>query len=283
MKKLLIVVLIAAVGVGAYEFGYMRGKCAAKSEKAVMAPTPRGVNILTEAEKADGWRLLWDGKTLEGWVAVKSGFTAPPEKGWVIDDGTLTMRPINGISPEGEWFPLPPEDQKLGGGGDIVTIKKYRDFAFKFDFRLTLKSNSGVKYFYDENQNGGTCEEYQLLDEGHPDWNKGKNGDRRVAALYDIFPADTAGVLKPIGQWNSGMILSKGPHVEHWLNGRKVLEYDRSSETFKNGVLASKYATWGKTAEGAPQPWGEVAEGRILLQDHTDSTVSFCNMKIKEL
>ena len=263
--------------------GYYRGVAAAVRAPARMMSAPEGANTLTAAEKAEGWQLLWDGKTSAGWVGVKSGCKSFPETGWVMKDGTLTMRSVKGISPEGEWFPLPPEDQKLGGGGDIVTVRKYRDFAFSFDFRLTRAANSGIKYYFDETQNGGSCEEYQILENGHPDSTKGADGNRRTASLYDIFPAHADSLQKGIGQWNRGLIVAKGTKVEHWLNGRKVLEYDRASARFTEGVNASKYATWGKTADGKAQPWGMVAEGRILLQDHSDSTVSFCNLKIKEL
>lgn len=262
--------------------GYYRGVADAIKVKAKMKPAPEGANTLTAAEKAEGWTLAWDGKTLDGWLAVKSGCKAPPEKGWVIKDGTLTMRPVNGIA-NGNWFPLPPEDQKLGGGGDIVTAKKYRHFAFKFDFRLTENANSGVKYFYDETLNKGSCEEYQILENGHPDSDKGKDGNRKSASLYDIIPANADSILKGPGEWNSGMIVAKGAHVEHWLNGVKVLEYDRGTPAFKAAVKASKYADWGVDAAGKPQDWGEIPEGRILLQDHSDSTVSFCNLKVKEL
>ena len=261
---------------------YERGLCDAIRAKAKMRPAPAGANTLSPAEKADGWKLAWDGKTFDGWVAVKSGCRKPPEKGWVIDAGTLTMRPVNGIA-NGKWFPLPPEDQKLGGGGDIVTVRKYRDFAFKFDFRLTDSANSGVKYFYDETQNKGSCEEYQILENGHPDSDKGKDGNRKAAALYDIYPANADPLLKGPGEWNTGMVVAKGRRVEHWLNGVKVLEYERGGKAFRAAVKKSKYRDWGVTADGRPQPWGEVPEGRILLQDHGDSTVSFCNLKIKEL
>jgi len=262
--------------------GYFRGVAACIRPKPVMEPAPAGANTLTAAEKAEGLKLLWDGKTSAGWVSAKN-VAAFPAKGWVMKDGTLTMRPVNGLTEDGKWFPLPPEDQKLGGGGDIVTAKKYRDFDFRFDFRLTTAANSGVKYFIDENQNGGTAEEYQLLEAGHPDFNLGRDGNRKSAALYDIYPAHAEAYLKPTGRWNSGRIVVKGAHVEHWLNGVKVLEYERGSAAFRAAVKASKYADWGKTPDGKPQPWGEVAEGRILLQDHSDSTVSFCNLKIKEL
>jgi hypothetical protein len=266
----------------AESFGYYRGVADCIRAKAVMKPAPEGANTLTDAEKAEGWSLAWDGATFDGWLAVKSGCKEPPSKGWYIKDGTLTMRPVNGIA-NGKWFPLPPEDQKLGGGGDIVTAKKYRDFAFKFDFRMTDSANSGVKYFYDENVNKGTCEEYQILENGHPDSVKGRDGNRKTASLYDIIPAHADAILKPAGSWNTGMVVSKGPKVEHWLNGVKVLEYVRKTPEFKAAVNASKYANWGVDAAGNPQDWGEVEEGRILLQDHSDSTVSFCNIKIKEL
>jgi len=270
--------LLAVVESIAYE----RGLCDAIKAKPVMKPVPAGANALTDAEKADGWQLLWDGKSFDGWLSVKSGCTAAPEKGWFIRDGALTMRPVNGIA-DGKWFPLPPEDQKLGGGGDIVTARKFRDFAFKFDFRLTENANSGVKYFYDEKLNKGSCEEYQVLENGHPDWEKGKGGNRKAASLYDIYPANADSILKGPGEWNSGMIVSKGARVEHWLNGVKVLEYERGTPAFKAAVKASKYADWGVDANGKPQDWGETPEGRILLQDHSDSTVSFCNLKVKEL
>ena len=264
--------------------GYARGVCDAIRVKAKMRPVPTGANALTAQEKAEGWELLFDGRNLpaDKWVGVKEACTNFPAKGWFVKDGCLTMRPVNGIH-DGRWFPLPPEDQKLGGGGDICTKKLYKDFCFKFDFRLTEAANSGVKYFFDENVNKGACEEYQVLDEAHPDSTKGRDGNRRVAALYDLIPANAEKVLKPLGQWNGGMIVSKGKHVEHWLNGVKVLEYERGSKAFRDAVAASKYATWGVDRNGKPQPWGETEKGRLLLQDHSDSTASFCNLKVKEL
>ncbi len=266
----------------AESFGYYRGVMDTIRVKAKMQPVPAGANTLTAKEKAEGWELLFDGRNLpaDKWVGTKKewDFRTFPGRGWFVKDGCLTMRPVNGIA-NGKWFPLPPEDQKLGGGGDIVTKKTYRDFMFKFDFRLTEAANSGIKYFYDENANKGTCEEYQVLDAAHPDSTKGLNGNRRVAALYDLIPANAEKYVKPIGQWNSGMVVSRGKHVEHWLNGVKVLEYERGSKAFRDAVDASKYATWG--TEG--RRWGELEKGRLLIQDHHDSTVSYCNLKVKEL
>lgn len=262
--------------------GYYRGVTEMIKPVVTMMPAPAGANTLSDAEKAEGWQLLWDGKTSAGWVSAKNT-AAFPAKGWTMEHGVLTMKPVRGIGADRTWIDLPPEDAKLGGGGDIVTVGKYKDFMFKFDFRLTKAANSGVKYFFDETQNGGSCEEYQILENFHPDSDKGVDGNRKSASLYDIYSAHADDVLKPAGQWNTGMIVAKGAAVEHWLNGRKVLSYERGTPEFKAAVKASKYATWGKTADGKPQDWGEVAEGRILLQDHSDSTVGFCNLKIKEL
>ena len=265
--------------------GYARGVCDTLHVKAKMQPVPAGANTLTAQEKAEGWELLFNGKDLpkDKWVGEKESFTNFPASGWYVEDGALYMKPKSGIA-NGKWFPLPPEDARLGGGGSIVTLKKYRDFCFKFDFRLTEAANSGIKYFYDETVNNkGTCEEYQVLDPEHPDSTKGKDGNRRVASLYDLIPAKADKVVKPTGHWNSGMIVAKGNRVEHWLNGVKVVEYERGSAAFRAAVAASKYATWGKDKDGKPQPWGEVPVGRLHIQDHSDSTAYFCNLKVKEL
>lgn len=243
---------------------------------------PDKVNAISSDEAREGWRLLWDGKTFDGWVGVKEKFLKSPSKGWLIKDGVLTVLPIASISSDGKWQLLPKE-QRTGGGGDIVTKEKFKDFAFKFDFKLTEAANSGIKYFYNENLDSATCVEYQILHPAHPDAQKGVLGNRRSASLYDIFPANADKLLKGTNQWNSGMIVSKGGKVEHWLNGEKVLEYDRASSAYRDGVEKSKYAKLGKASDGKPQPWGISSSGRILIQDHTDSTVSFRNLKIKVL
>ena len=264
----------------AESLGYYRGVMDAIKVKAKMHPVPAGANTLTAQEKAEGYQLLFDGKNLpkDLWVGEKENLERFPQKGWYVQDGALFMRPVSGIA-NGKWFPLPPEDQKLGGGGSICTKKLYKDFVFKFDFRLTEAANSGIKYFYNKGVNKTSCEEYQVLDPEHPDSTKGKNGNRRVASLYDIFPANAEKVVKPTGQWNSGMIVAKGKHVEHWLNGVKVLEYERGSKKFRDGVAASKYLAWQDKGEF----WGERETGRLHIQDHSDSTVYYCNLKVKEL
>ena len=268
----------------AESFGYYRGVMDCIRPKAVMKPVPAGANTLTAQEKAEGYKLLFDGKNLPAdlWMGTKEEWSKDakfPTRGWFVKDGCLTMRPVNGITPERTWFPLPPEDAKQGGGGDIVTRKKYSDFVFKFDFRLTKGANSGIKYFFNEGKHKNSCEEYQVLENFHPDSDKGVNGNRRCAALYDILPANADKIMKGAGEWNSGMIVAKGNHVEHWLNGVKVLEYERGSKAFRDAVAKSKYLAWQDPGEF----WGEAREGRLLIQDHHDSTVSYCNLKVKEL
>ena len=271
----------------AESIGYYRGVMDSVKVTPVMAPVPAGANTLTAQEKSEGFELLFDGKNLptDKWVGAKDewGCKKFPERGWYVRDGALAMRPRSMIS-DGKWVPLPEEDQKMAGGGDIVTKKKYSDFVFKFDFRLTEAANSGVKYFYNEGMHKNSCMEYQVLDPGHPDYDKpnpsGVPHVHRIAALYDLIATPKAdAVIKPLGQWNSGMIVSKGNKVEHWLNGVKVLEYERGSKEFRDAVAKSKYLAW----QDKGSFWGEAKEGRLLLQDHGDSSVSYCNLKVREL
>ena len=212
-------------------------------------------NTLSAQEKSEGWRLLWNGVCPEGWRSAAS--EAFPEKGWTMADGILTVNPKN----------------PKGTGGDIITKEIFTNFILKADFRLTAAANSGIKYFYDSKVNGGTTLEYQVLDAAHPDAAKGLNGDRKIASFYDVMPAVNAHP-KPVGEWNSAMIVCKGRHVEHWLNGEKVLEFDRGSEAFRKAVALSKFNKFPN--------WGEQPCGHILLQDHQDS-VSYRNIKIKVL
>ena len=267
--------------------GYYRGVADTIKVSPPMQPVPAGANTLTAQEKAEGWSLLFDGKTLPTslWVGAKKEWDCKvfPARGWYVRDGALAMRPMTQIA-DGKWVPLPDEDRKMAGGGDIVTVKKYSNFEFKFDFRLTEAANSGIKYFYNEGMHKSSCMEYQVLEPGHPDYDKpnqsGVEHVHRIAALYDLIATPLADkAIKPLGQWNSGKIVSKGNHVEHWLNGVKVLEYERGSQAFRDCVAKSKYLAWQD--EGSR--WGEAKEGRLLIQDHGDSSVSYCNLKVREL
>jgi hypothetical protein len=209
-------------------------------------------NQLTDAEKADGFQMLWDGSTAKGWRSIKS--ETFPAKGWEMKDGILSVL-LN------------------GGGGDIITEQVYSNFVLKAEFRLTKAANSGIKYFYNPKLNGGTTLEFQLLDPDHPDAKLGKNGSRKAASLYDVMPAPTA-KLNPVGEWNSAMLVCNGKKVEHWLNGEKVLSFERGSPEFRAAVSQSKFSK--------SKNWGEAESGHILLQDHVDN-VSYRNIKIKVL
>jgi len=213
------------------------------------------VNTLTAQERQEGWQLLWDGKSGDGWRSAKSD--SFPTQGWEIANGELTVLPKNAG----------------GGAGDIITRETYSSFILKVDFRLTEAANSGIKYFFDPKRNGGTTLEYQVLDAKHPDATKGRDGNRTVASLYDVMPAAGA-KPKPVGEWNTAMIVSNGRQVEHWLNGEKVLAFERGSDAFRKAVALSKF--------NKHPNWGEQEAGHILLQDHQDR-VSYRNIKIKVL
>ena len=233
------------------------------SQKMQIAPVTTK-NTLTTSEEKDGWKMLWDGKTTEGWRGAR--LEDFPQQGWEIKNGILTVLASGGA--------------ESAAGGDIVTEELYGDFELKADFKITEGANSGIKYYVDTDINKGPGSsiglEYQILDDDkHPDAKLGNHeGSRTVASLYDLIKADPDKPIHPVGAWNTARIISKNNHVEHWLNGTKVLEYERGSEDFRKLVSESKYAKWDR--------FGELEEGRILLQDH-GNRVSFKNIKIKTL
>lgn len=221
-------------------------------------------NELTPEEKSQGWKLLFDGKTNQGWVgAYKNTF---PEKGWTIEDGILKIQKSDGS--ESTNF------------GDIVTTEEFTAFDLAFDFNITEGANSGVKYFVtlsEGNKGSAIGLEYQILDDAlHPDAKMGRDGNRTLSSLYDLIKAEKQPrfVRKP-GEWNQGrVVVYPDNKVEHYLNGVKVLEYQRGSQAYRDLVAISKYKIWNR--------FGEAPKGRILLQDHGDQ-VSYKNIKIKTL
>jgi hypothetical protein len=221
-------------------------------------------NNLSEQEKRNGVKLLWDGKTTNGWRgAYKDHF---PEKGWEIKDNMLSVLSSNG--------------KEAANGGDIVTTGEYGAFILQFEFKITDTANSGVKYFVTEKENNEGSAiglEYQILDDAlHPDAKLGSIGNRTLGSLYDLIPAvKEPRARRKIGEWNRGMIIvHPDGNTEHWLNGWKMLDYRRGSQYFYALVAKSKY-------EKRPN-FGMAEKGHILLQDH-GSNVSFRSIKIKEL
>jgi hypothetical protein len=220
-------------------------------------------NTLSDQEKKNGLSLLWDGKTLEGWRAPYSD--KAPDQGWVIKDGTLTV-----VKPSSA-------DAKHG---DLVTQKEFGPFDLQFEFRLTEGANSGVKYAVAESEKfkgSAIGLEYQILDdERHPDASQGVVGNRKQGSLYDLIPAlQIARGQHKVGEWNwARIVVFPDNRVEHWLNGYKVVEYQRGTPIYDALVARSKYAGYEKFGMGE--------KGRILLQDHGNE-VSFRSIKIKEL
>jgi hypothetical protein len=221
-------------------------------------------NTISSQEQANGYKLLWDGATPNGWRgAYKSEF---PKQGWKIENGILSVEKSAG----GESV----------NGGDIVTESEFGAFDLQFDFRLTPGANSGVKYFVTEKEgNSGSAIglEYQILDdENHPDAKQGVVGNRTLASLYDLIPSlKIKRGQRKIGEWNNGrIVVYPDNRVEHWLNGYKVVEYQRGTPIYQALVVRSKYAQW--------ENFGMADKGRILLQDHGDA-VSYRSIKIKQL
>ncbi|NDV58342.1 DUF1080 domain-containing protein [Bacteroides sp. 519] len=220
------------------------------------------INTISPTEAKDNWKLLWDGKSNEGWRGARiDNF---PAKGWVMDNGILKV--------------LKSDGGESTNGGDIVTKKQYKNFILKVDFKITAGANSGIKYFVDPGMNKGAgsaigCEFQILDDEKHPDAKLGVKGNRKLGSLYDLIPAPEDKPVKKT-DWNTAMIIVKGNHVEHWLNNKKIIEYDRNTQMFNALVAYSKYRDWPN--------FGNSAQGHILLQDHGDE-VWFKNVKIKEI
>lgn len=214
-------------------------------------PASAGPNELSAAEKAAGWRLLFDGQTTRGWRSFKK--TTFPEKGWVVEDGCL-------------------KHLARGGGGDIITDATFGDFELVWEWRLAPGANSGVKYFVTETRASALGHEYQLVAPNHPEA-VAEPTKHVTGSFYDVWPTRVPVRLRPPGEFNESRVLVRGTRVEHWLNGEQVLEYELGSPALRAAVAASKF----RDVPG----FGEKVRGHILLQDH-GGEVWFRNLKIRE-
>ena len=212
-------------------------------------------NMLTESEKEEGWQLLLDGKSMENFKGFRKDEVP---SAWQVEDGAIVFA--------GER------------GGDLITKDQYKNFELSIDWKISEGGNSGIMYHVSEDTvyrntyNSGP--EMQVLDdERHPDAKAGVNGNRQAGALYDLIPLSTPAV-KPAGQWNTARLLVKEGHVEHWLNGKKVVEYEIGSPEWDSLIRQSKFAPM--------KGFGREEQGHIALQDHGNK-VWFRNIKIRAL
>ncbi len=206
-------------------------------------------NTLTPAERAAGWHLLFDGRTTAGWRGFRQD-TMPG--GWQVVDGALT---------------------RVAAGGDIVTVDQFSSFELTADWKVAPGGNSGI-FFHVTERAGAVYEtgpEMQVLDDsGHTD---GRSRLTAAGANFGLHPAPS-GVVRPAGEWNRARLVVHGAHVEHWLNGVKVVEYELWSPDWEARVTASKFAQW--------PGYGRARSGHVALQDHGDR-VAYRDIKIKAL
>ena len=217
-------------------------------------------NELCEEEKADGFILLFDGKTSDGWRGYKKDVF--PDR-WLIEDGTIHLDP-----------------KAEGSRGDIIFDKMFANFHLKLEWKIAEGGNSGIFYLGAENDEFraiyATAPEMQVLDnEKHPDAKAGKDGNRKAGSLYDLIPANPQN-FKGAGEWNTAEVIIKDGHVIHMQNGEKVVEYQYGTREWDELVGGSKFP-------GINPTWANLQEkGYIGLQDHGDH-VWYRNIKVKEL
>jgi hypothetical protein len=250
--------------------------CTSESERLGMGSDAAGaeaaLNALTADEQAAGWQLLWDGQTFDGWRGM--GSDRVPQEHWAIADGAIHKKASGDVPVAADGQPV--------AGGDLTTIQTFENFDFSFDWKISPGGNSGIKYNVSEElstthppRRAALGFEYQILDdEGHPDANQGVDGNRKAAGLYDMMGPNDQKRLNPVGEWNHGRIVVQGNHVEHWLNGAKVVEFEIGSPTFDSLLAASKYVDIAGFADKRA--------GHIVLQDHNDDAW-YRNLKIREL
>lgn len=226
-------------------------------------------NFLTPDQQRAGWRLLFDGKTFDGWRGL--GYDSVPTAHWKIENGTIRKLA------DGQVPRLP--DGQPAAGGDLMTRDTFRDFELVWEWKISRAGNSGVKYNVSEEISMANAPnhaalgfEYQMLDDSLHEDNKVPS--HRAGALYDLIPPNANKTLAPVGEWNTSRILFRGNHGEHWLNGTKVVEFELGTSLFDSLMAKSKY----RDIKG----FAEKRAGHIVLQDHVDE-VFFRSIKIRRL
>jgi len=216
------------------------------------AAADKNPNNLTKKEKAQGWRLLFNGTSLEGW----RGYRMPglPEGGWEIKDGLLKTVP-------------------KAKGRELITVQKFKDFEFSWEWSIAPAGNNGIKYFVTEDRPAAPGHEYQMIDDARNEDCK-VGPQRTTASFYDVLPPAPNKPTRPAGKWNQSRVIVRGNHVEHWLNGKKVLEYELGSDRVKEGLAKSKFKTFAD--------FGTKIQGHIMLTYHNDECW-YRNLKVRDL
>ena len=200
--------------------------------------------------KAGPWKSLFDGKSLDAWRTYRDA--GPPEK-WNISDGMMS---------------------KDGNASDLVSKEEFGDFELEFDWRIGEAGNSGVFYRGSEDEEAiyWTGPEYQLLDDIKARDKRTRN--HCAGSVYDLYDAPE-GHLKPVGEWNSTRIVAKGAHVEHWLNGFKMVEYELWSPDWEQHLAKSKFKDWPK--------YGRIKKGHFGIQGNHPGSLALRNIRVREL
>ena len=236
-----------------------------EEQEAAVDPC-EGLNTLTDAEKAEGWKLLFDGATTAGWHAYNGGGA----EAWMIEDCALKS-----VGAEGNYG----SDTRV----DMTTDGEFTNFELVIDWKATTAGNSGLMYGVIEDPKYDTAwktgPEYQFVDdEAQFDDGEGNLIDleeyQKAGANYAMHNAAEDKELKPVGEWNSTKIVVNGPHVEHWLNGKKIVEFERWTDEWNELKNSGKW-------KDAPD-YGDAKTGRIVIQDH-GSVFWFRNIKIREI
>jgi hypothetical protein len=259
IKVLMATTLIATFSLGSFNYSLAgdQGKSAS-------------LNTLTKAEKKEGWKLLFDGKTFKGWRGL--GRDHVPNGTWIIEDGTIKKAKTQGMKTTPDGKPVE--------GGDLCTIEEFDNFELAFEWKINAAGNSGVKYNVSEEfskQYGSPTSalgfEYQILDDGHPSYKGKLIPSQFTGSLYDLIPPQNV-VLKPIGEFNSSRIIFNGNHIEHWLNGKKVMQAELGSQELIDAFKASKF--------NKMNGFLDKKKAHIVLTNHSDESW-FRNIKIRDL